>query len=129
MRTSSGEGKYVKPYRESSTVNVADRMQIFSNGFLKSSIHRVVAPPSDQAHLDRLGILYFVGPGDYVKLRGAKSAVLKREGMLASEDGAGESTAKERILRRVVANISSKEIEIEREDLNKVGDSLSPVYN
>jgi hypothetical protein len=73
--------------------------------------------------------LYFVGPGDYVKLRGAKSAVLKREGMLASEDGAGESTAKERILRRVVANISSKEIEIEREDLNKVGDSLSPVYN
>ena len=129
MRTSSGEGKYVKPHRESSTANVADRMQIFSNGFLKSSIHRVVAPSSDQAHLDRLGILYFVRPGDYVKLRGAKSAVLKREGMLASEDGAGESTAKERILRRVVANISSNEIEMEREDLNKVGDGLSPVYN
>jgi hypothetical protein len=70
-----------------------------------------------------------VRPGDYVKLKGAKSAVLKREGMLASEHGARESTAKERILRRVVANISSKEIEIEREDLNKVGDSLSPVYN
>jgi isopenicillin N synthase-like dioxygenase len=129
VRTPSGEEKYVKPHRVSLTVNVADWLQILSNGFLKSSIHRVVAPPSDQAHLDRLGVLYFVRPGDYVKLRRAKSAVLKRERILASEDGAGESTAKERILRRVVANISSKEIEMEREDLNKVGDGLSPVYN
>jgi isopenicillin N synthase-like dioxygenase len=129
VRTPSREWRYVKPYPESLTVNVADTLQFLSNGFLKSSIHRVVAPPSDQAHLDRLGVLYFVRPGDYVKLRGAKSAVLKREGMLANEDGAGELTAKEWISRRVIANISSKEIEVEKEDLNKVGDGLTPVYN
>jgi len=39
-------------------VNVADRLQILSNVFLKSSIYRVVVPPSEQAHLDRLGVLY-----------------------------------------------------------------------
>jgi isopenicillin N synthase-like dioxygenase len=35
-------------------------MLIFNPGYLKSSIHRVVAPPPDQAHLDRLGLLYFL---------------------------------------------------------------------
>jgi isopenicillin N synthase-like dioxygenase len=129
VRTPGGEWKYVKPYPESLTVNVADTLQFLSNGFLKSSIHRVVAPPDDQAHLDRLGVLYFVRPGDFVKLRGAESSVLKREGMLASEDNAGELTAKEWISRRVIANISSKEIEVEKDDLNKVGDGLTPVYN
>jgi isopenicillin N synthase-like dioxygenase len=129
VRTPSGEWKYIKPYPESLAVNIADRLQFLSNGFLKSSIHRVVAPPSDQAHLGRLGVLYFMRPEDFVKLRGAKTAVLKREGMLAGEDGAGELTAKEWISRRVVANISSKGIEVEKEDLNKVGDGLAPVYN
>jgi hypothetical protein len=49
--------------------------------------------------------------------------------MLASDDGAGELTAKDWFSRRVVANISSKEIEMEKEDSNKVGDGLAPVYN
>ncbi|PMD46377.1 Clavaminate synthase-like protein [Hyaloscypha variabilis F] len=115
VRTPSGEWKYVKPYPESLTVDVADKLQFLSNGFLKSSIHRVVAPPSDQAHLDGLGVLYF-------------SAVLKREGLLASEDETVELIAKDWISRRVIANISSKEIEVEKEDLNKVGDGLMPVY-
>ncbi len=64
-----------------------------------------------------------------MKLRGAKSAVLKREGMLASEDDTGELTAKDWISRRVIANIISKVIEVEKEDLKKVGDGLTPVYN
>jgi len=128
VRTPSGDWKYVKPYPESLTVNVADTLQFLSNGFLKSSIHRVVAPPSDQAHLDRLGVLYFVRPGDYVKLKGAKSAVLKREGLLANEDDTVELTAKDWISSRVIANISSKEIQVEKEDLNKIGDGLMPVY-
>ena len=58
----------------------------------------------------------------------AKSTVLKREGLLASEDETVELIAKDWISRRVIANISSKEIEVEKEDLNKVGDGLMPVY-
>lgn len=52
--------KWVKPYPGSITVNIADVLQFWTNGYLKSSVHRVVAPPDDQAHLDRLGLLYFL---------------------------------------------------------------------
>ena len=60
IKTSSGEWKWVKPYPESITVNIADILQFWTNGYLKSSIHRVVAPPPDQAGQDRLGLLYFL---------------------------------------------------------------------
>jgi isopenicillin N synthase-like dioxygenase len=109
------------------TVNVADTLQFLSNVVLKSSIHRVVALPEDQAHLYRLGILYFVHPGDDVKLKGAESAVLKREGLLADDD-AKALTAPEWINARVVANISTKQVEVDKEALDKVGDGLTPVY-
>jgi isopenicillin N synthase-like dioxygenase len=127
VRMPKGEWKYVKPYPAFITVNVADTLQFLSNGFLKSSIHRVVAPLEDQAHLDRLGVLYFVRPGDHVKLRGAKSAVLNRQGLLADDD-AKALTAQEWIKARVVANVSTKQVEVEKEALDKVGDGLTPVY-
>lgn len=127
VRTPAGDWKYVKPYPESITVNVADTLQFLSNGFLKSSIHRVVAPPPDQAHLDRLGVLYFVRPGDDTRLVGADSPVLRRENFIAGPDTG--LTAKEWISKRIVANISNKAIEVENEALNKVGDGLTPVYD
>lgn len=55
-----GSWKWVKPYPGSITVNIADVLQFWTNGYLKSSVHRVSAPPEDQAHLDRLGLLYFL---------------------------------------------------------------------
>jgi isopenicillin N synthase-like dioxygenase len=128
VRTPNGEWKYVKPYPESITVNVADTLQFLSNGFLKSSIHRVIAPPADQAHLDRLGVLYFVRPGDNVVLKGARSRVLKREGMLASEDAKDVVLAKDWVSARTIANISTKVIEVDKDTLNTVGDGLTPVY-
>jgi len=51
VRTPAGEWKYVKPNPGSITVNIAHSLSFITNGFLKSSIHRVVAPPPDQAHL------------------------------------------------------------------------------
>jgi hypothetical protein len=65
--------------------------------------------------------------GDDVKLKGAKSAVLKREGLLADDD-AKALTTQEWIKARVVANISTKQVEVEKETLDKVGDGLTPVY-
>ncbi|KAL4771989.1 hypothetical protein BDW60DRAFT_222888 [Aspergillus nidulans var. acristatus] len=53
--TKSGVWKYVRPQMEALSVNIADALQ-----FMTSSIHRVVAPPKDQAHIDRLGVLYMV---------------------------------------------------------------------
>lgn len=76
----NGTWKYVKPYPGSITVNIADALQFWTNGYLKSSVHRVVAPPPDQAHLDRLGVLFFLRPEDSLNLKTLDSATLRREG-------------------------------------------------
>lgn len=80
--TPEGQWKYVKPLDGGVTVNIADALQFWSNGYLKSSVHRVVAPPPDQAHVDRLGLLYFVRPGENLNLKPVDSPLLRRLGML-----------------------------------------------
>ncbi|KAF1960385.1 Clavaminate synthase-like protein [Byssothecium circinans] len=91
VRTPEGQWKHVKPYPG-----------ILTNGFLKSSIHRVVAPPPDQANIDRLGVLYFVRPEDNVVLNPIKSAVLEKLGYtkVKDEDAVGV-TAGEWVKARV----------------------------
>jgi hypothetical protein len=46
----------------------------------------VLRPPPDQAQLERLGLFYFVRPGDDVPMVPALSPVLDREGYLTEED-------------------------------------------
>lgn len=83
-----GAWKWVRPHDGSITVNVADALQFLTNGFLKSSIHRVVAPPPDQAGGDRLGVLYFVRPEDSLVLEPVESKVLQRLGYDKNTDDA-----------------------------------------
>jgi isopenicillin N synthase-like dioxygenase len=107
VRTPEGEWKYVKPYPESITVNIADALQFLTNGFLKSSIHRVIAPPPDQAHIDRHGVLYFVRPEDDTELVPIKSPVLERLGYDKALDQATVGlTAGEWVRARVAKNVS-----------------------
>ncbi|KAA8647687.1 hypothetical protein EYZ11_010140 [Aspergillus tanneri] len=61
-------------------VNIADIMTMLSNGWLKSGVHRVIVPPEDQQHYDRIGLLYFVRPSDRLKLKSVDSPLLRREG-------------------------------------------------
>ena len=114
----------MKPYPASITVNIADSLSFLTNGYLKSSIHRVVAPPPDQAHLDRLGVLYFVRPEDELVLRAVESPLLERLG-LKKEDGEGEVvTAGEWVKARVAKNVNkaggSKETSGEQEIIKGV---------
>ena len=51
--------KWVKPQDETITINICDALSALTGNYLKSSVHRVHAPPDDQAHVDRLGVLYF----------------------------------------------------------------------
>ncbi|KAK3717010.1 hypothetical protein LTR37_006065 [Vermiconidia calcicola] len=81
IKTSSGEWKWVKPYPESITVNIADILQFWTNGYLKSSIHRVMAPPPDQVDQDRLGLLYFLRPAHDLNLKTVDSPLLRRLGL------------------------------------------------
>ena len=88
-------------------MNIADSLSFLTNGFLKSSIHRVVAPPPDQAHLDRIGVLYFVRPEDALELRPVDSPVMKRLGYTNTGEGEG-LTAGEWVKARVKGGQSRK---------------------
>ncbi|SPO06250.1 related to iron/ascorbate family oxidoreductases [Cephalotrichum gorgonifer] len=108
VRGADGGWKWVKPHAGSITVNVADALQFLTNGFLKSSIHRVVAPPADQAGIDRLGVLYFVRPEDSLELRPVDSPVLARLGYKPDEETqlAEGITAGEWVKARVKAGVN-----------------------
>ena len=53
---------------------------------MKSTVHRVVTPPKDQLNVPRLGLLYFVRPGDTAPMRPVPSPLLDRLGLLTDED-------------------------------------------
>lgn len=107
VRTPEGQWKWVKPHPGSITVNLADSLEFLTNGFLKSSIHRVVVPPPDQKDTDRLGVLYFVRPEDNVELRPVASQVLKRLGFdQVTDNSAVGITAGEWVKARVAKGIS-----------------------
>lgn len=103
MLRSDGTWRWVKPYPDSITVNIADVLQFWSAGYLKSSIHRVVAPPPDQAHIDRLGLLYFLRPAHDLKLKPLDSPLLRRLG-LKSNNTAAEISAGDWVRARVKGN-------------------------
>lgn len=106
VRTPQETWKFVKPYPASITVNIADSLSFLTNGYLKSSIHRVIAPPPDQAHLDRYGVLYFVRPEDDLVLKPIPSPLLERLGLLNDDSNAGpELTAGEWVRARVQKNV------------------------
>ena len=127
VRTQQGEWKYVRPYPESITMNVGDQLQFLSNGFFKSSVHRVVAPPADQAHLDRLGVLYFARVRDDAVLAGAKSPVLRKENLMASDE---VILAKDWVKARTLATISARQNEfaVDKHKLDAFGNGLRPTY-
>ncbi|KAJ5915247.1 hypothetical protein N7454_011142 [Penicillium verhagenii] len=86
IRTPEGDWKYVKPVDGGITCNIADTLSFLTNGFLKSTIHRVVTPPKDQLTIPRLGLLYFCRPGDHTAMRTVPSPLLDRLGLLTEED-------------------------------------------
>ncbi|KAF1811625.1 gibberellin 2-oxidase [Eremomyces bilateralis CBS 781.70] len=86
IRTPEGEWKYVKPVEGGIVCNAGDTLTFLTNGLIKSTIHRVVAPPKDQIHIARLGLLYFSRPGDDIAMRTVPSPLLQRLGLLTEED-------------------------------------------
>jgi isopenicillin N synthase-like dioxygenase len=67
-----GEGAewcYVKPLPGHAIVNLGDAMVKFTNGLLRSNIHRVNSPPGEQAKCTRYSLVYFNRPEDDVVLK------------------------------------------------------------
>jgi isopenicillin N synthase-like dioxygenase len=63
------EWTYVKPLAGHCIVNLGDAMVKFTNGLLRSNIHRVVSPPGEQAKETRYSLVYFARPEDEVVLK------------------------------------------------------------
>lgn len=77
-----GNWTYVSAQPGTITVNLPDTISHLTGGWLKSSVHRVVAPPEDQWQYDRTGLLYFARPhNDTVLNPITDSPVLKAAGV------------------------------------------------
>lgn len=73
-------------FREPGTiiVHLADTISHTTGGWLKSSVHRVVACPEEQYAYERVGLLYFARPhNDTVMDPVADSPVLKAAGVVS----------------------------------------------
>lgn len=81
---------YVRPLPGHAIVNLGDAMVKFTNGLLKSNIHRVVAPPGEQATETRYSLVYFMRPGDNIVLKrlnsGTKGVIPELEDGVVEED-------------------------------------------
>ncbi|KAL4767765.1 hypothetical protein BDW60DRAFT_226363 [Aspergillus nidulans var. acristatus] len=86
IRMPEGKWKWVKPVEGGITCNAADTLTFLTKGFIKSTVHRVVTPPRDQINIPRLGLLYFVRPGDSTIMKPVPSPLLDRLGLLTDED-------------------------------------------
>ena len=106
----------MRPHPGSITVNLADTLEFVTNGFLKSSIHRVVAPPPDQAGIDRLGVLYFVRAEDDMELKPVESAVLRKLGLKPEEGAANGFTAGEWVKARVSNGVGKGKVRSEQKE-------------
>jgi len=119
----------VKPYPGSITVNIADSLEFLTNGFLKSSIHRVVAPPPDQADIDRLGVLYFVRPEENVVLNPIQSPVLEKLGYTKTRDESAVGvTAGEWVKARVAKGVAKGRVRSELNEETIIGGKSAKYY-
>ncbi|RAR12525.1 2og-fe oxygenase family oxidoreductase [Stemphylium lycopersici] len=86
LQTRDGEWHAVRHVPNSIIVNTADMMHFWTNGYFKSCMHRVVAPPVDQMHKERFGLIYFLRPNDEAQLKTLNSPLLKRLGLFDKKE-------------------------------------------
>ncbi|KAL8683778.1 MAG: hypothetical protein Q9186_000264 [Xanthomendoza sp. 1 TL-2023] len=87
-------------------VNVGDLLSYWTNGFLKSTVHRVVFPPSG-ATSDRMSMAYFCHPVNATKLTPVPSQIVSNASASARAEeavtGSGAMTAEEHLRSRLAA--------------------------
>ncbi|KAJ5701778.1 hypothetical protein N7488_009326 [Penicillium malachiteum] len=108
---SEGGWIYVRPIPGFAVINLGDAMVKFTNGLLRSSIHRVNAPPGAQADCTRYSLVYFARPEDQVILRRLDGSNIPQ-----LEDVEEEVCSKDWIIRRALGRRVDlgKEIDFER---------------
>jgi len=103
----NGEGQwvYVKPLPGHAIVNLGDAMVKFTNGLLRSCVHRVVEPPGRQRGKTRYSVVYFMRAEDEVVLRRLEDGLGGGGVIPGVRDGEEEEvgvTSREWVLRRAL---------------------------
>jgi isopenicillin N synthase-like dioxygenase len=93
---------YVKPLDGHAIINLGDAMVKFTNGLLRSNIHRVSAPPGDQADYTRYSLVYFNRPENEVMLKRLDGSDIIPP--LADDEVEEEINSKDWIIRRALAH-------------------------
>ena len=75
LLTARGQWVDVVPGEDEIVVNVGDMLQRLTNNYLKSTTHRVVNPPREEWHTDRLSIPFFLHPVSDMDLSALPSTV------------------------------------------------------
>ncbi len=75
LLTAKGDWVDVVPGDDEIVVNVGDMLQRHTNNYLKSTTHRVVNPPREEWHTDRLSIPFFLHPVSEMDLSALPSTV------------------------------------------------------
>ncbi|OAX83322.1 hypothetical protein ACJ72_02322 [Emergomyces africanus] len=111
---------YVRPLPGHAIINLGDAMVKFTNGLLRSNIHRVVSPPGPQAETTRYSLVYFARPEDDIILKRLEGSDCIPPLTLRDETGAvveeEEVKSKDWIIRRALGNRPAlhKEIDYEK---------------
>ncbi|KAJ5721443.1 Oxoglutarate/iron-dependent dioxygenase [Penicillium malachiteum] len=108
---SEGEWVYVRPMPGFAVINLGDAMVKFTNGLLRSNIHRVNAPPGAQADYMRYSLVYFARPEDQVLLRRLDGSNIPELQVAEQEVCSKEWTIRRALGRRVDLG---KEIDFEK---------------
>ena len=126
IKTKDGAWKYIPPVDDGIICNIGDALQFWSAGYLKSTTHRVTRPPEDQVGGDRLGLFYFVRPGDEVDIAPAPSPLLRKLGLVKQETPGGGGREKVTGLQYVRERVKDYHNHTDYEDRKgkvfKVGD-------
>jgi isopenicillin N synthase-like dioxygenase len=111
------EWLYVKPLAGHAVVNIGDAMVKFTNGLLRSNLHRIVSPPGEQANFTRYSLLYFCRPDDDVVLRRLEGSS-RIPDLKKGEVEESEATAKDWILLRGMTDRADRKYGVSQLGLN-----------
>lgn len=94
--------EFVKPEPGCVIVNMGDAMVKFTNGIIRSNLHRVTYAPGEQAIHDRYALAYFSRPLDNVLMKALSTAEIgSSTAERANEQEEVVYTTKEWVLKRI----------------------------
>ena len=104
--------EFVRPEPGCAIVNLGDAIVEFTNGYLRSGLHRVIGPPGEQTGWERWSLAYGMRPESEVVMKAVEGGLILKDA--TEKEG---YTAREWIVRKMVSMKSG----IEAESIGGIG--------